>query len=414
MRKAIAALAFLCCCWIPPALAQVSFGFESPGISIGVNLPVYPDLVRIPGYPVYYAPNLDANYFFYDGLYWVFMDGNWYASSWYNGPWQLVSDDMVPLYLLRVPVRYYRAPPVFFRTWSRNAPPHWGEHWGAGWEQRHSGWDHWNRASAPAPAPLPTYQRQYSGNRYPRSVEQQRTLEGRNYHYQPHDRFAQQHIPSGAPAQNAQALQPNARTNTANDRVRNERAPRGATPPTVAHEAVPPPAARATPPSLAEHRAPMTEQRAQAPRPEQRAMTSRPEEHAAPRPEQRAAAPRPEQHVAAPRPEQHARQPARRRKLRHGHRSRVHRKRRLVRRSRVRRKRRRAQRNRVRRKRRRVHRNRVRPTRRMAAARTTKTPAPANAATRTTDRLAPWGEKGHLRGGLFVRAWAPIRPQDPE
>lgn len=300
MRKAIAALALLCCCSTPPALAQVSFGFDSPGISIGVNLPVYPDLVRVPGYPVYYAPNLDANYFFYDGLYWVFVNGNWYASSWYNGPWQLVSDDTVPLYILRVPVRYYRAPPVYFRTWSTNAPPHWGEHWGARWEQRHRGWDRWNRASAPAPAPLPTYQRQYGGNRYPRSVEQQRTLESRNYHYQPRDRFAQQQVRSGATAQNERTSRSNARMNAANERSRNEPAQRAPTPPSVAHQAVPPAARATTPPAVAQqHRAPMTEQRAQAPRPEQRA--------AAPRPEQRAAATA--RAPAAPPPQAQARAP---------------------------------------------------------------------------------------------------------
>jgi len=86
MRKAIAVMAFLCCCATTSAVAQVSFAFDSPGISIGVNVPVYPNLVRVPGYPVYYAPNLNANYFFYDGLYWVFINGDWYASPWYNGP----------------------------------------------------------------------------------------------------------------------------------------------------------------------------------------------------------------------------------------------------------------------------------------------------------------------------------------
>jgi len=28
-----------------------------------------PELVVMRGYPVYYAPNVAANYFFYDGLY---------------------------------------------------------------------------------------------------------------------------------------------------------------------------------------------------------------------------------------------------------------------------------------------------------------------------------------------------------
>ena len=70
--------------------AQVSVGIGLPGVSIGINLPVYPQLVRVPGYPVYYAPQMNSNYFFYDGLYWVYQGDNWYASSWYNGPWGLV------------------------------------------------------------------------------------------------------------------------------------------------------------------------------------------------------------------------------------------------------------------------------------------------------------------------------------
>ncbi|HEX6795385.1 MAG TPA: hypothetical protein VF304_16170 [Casimicrobiaceae bacterium] len=321
MRKALAVLAILFCS-TTPAFGQVSFAFDSPGVSIGFNVPVYPQLVRIPGYPIYYAPQLDANFFFYDGLYWVFNDGNWYASAWYNGPWDLVSPDAVPLFILRVPVRYYREPPVFFRGWARNAPPRWGAHWGARWEDQHRGWDRWNRASAPAPAPLPTYQRQFAGNRYP-SRGEQRTLESRNYHYQPRDRFAQQHVQRG-PVQSAQAPQRQQRSVTAAEGARNaERAPnqnrqaqrstppstaQRFAPPTTAQRATPPTAERrGTPPAMA-NRAPGTpEQRAAIPRPEQRAATPRPEQRAAtPRPEQRAAMPRPEQRAATPRPEQRA------------------------------------------------------------------------------------------------------------
>ena len=70
--------------------AQVSIAIGTPHVSIGINVPAYPRLVRVPGHPVYYAPGLQANFFFYDGLYWVFHSDNWYASSWYNGPWWFV------------------------------------------------------------------------------------------------------------------------------------------------------------------------------------------------------------------------------------------------------------------------------------------------------------------------------------
>lgn len=181
MRSAIVVTwMFLGAC--APAAAQVS---------VGINLSVYPDLVPVPGYPVYYAPRLDANFFFYDGLYWDYTEDSWYTSSWYNGPWDRVTPELVPLFVLRVPVRYYRRPPPYFRGWGPEAPPRWGEHWGHGWEQRRVGWDHWDRASVPAAAPLPTYQRKFSGGRYP-GFDKQLTLRNQNYRYQPHEAVVRQ------------------------------------------------------------------------------------------------------------------------------------------------------------------------------------------------------------------------------
>ena len=161
------------------AVAQVS-------VSIGINVPVYPELARVPGYPVYYAPRMNANFFFYDGMYWVYQRDNWYASSWYNGPWEVVAPQAVPMFVLRIPVRYYRNPPEYFRGWQRNAPPRWGDHWGNDWAQHHSGWDTWDRRSVPRPAPLPVYQKKYTGDRYPQA-ERQQDLRSQHYRYQPRD-----------------------------------------------------------------------------------------------------------------------------------------------------------------------------------------------------------------------------------
>ena len=122
-------------CSATPALAQLSINFSTPGVRISVNVPVYPQLQRVPGYPVYYAPSMRSNYFFYDGMYWVYEGDNWYASSWYNGPWWIVDRMDVPVYILRVPVRYYRHAPSYFRGWGANDAPHWGDHWGQSWSQ---------------------------------------------------------------------------------------------------------------------------------------------------------------------------------------------------------------------------------------------------------------------------------------
>jgi hypothetical protein len=181
------------------ASGQVSIGIGTPSVSIGINFPVYPQLVRVPGYPVYYAPTVQANLFFYDGMYWVYQADNWYASSWYNGPWSPVAPAVVPLYVLRVPVRYYRAPPPYFGGWRADAPPRWGEHWGPAWQQQHHGWDDWDRKKAPAPAPLPSYQRQYQGERYP-PPPQQPEVRSQKYRYEPREEAVRQHYQETVPA----------------------------------------------------------------------------------------------------------------------------------------------------------------------------------------------------------------------
>ncbi|MDO9219620.1 MAG: hypothetical protein Q7T90_01225, partial [Thiobacillus sp.] len=86
MRKLLIALSMLLSpLTVAHAEVSVGIGISVPGVNIGINLPAYPRLVRVPGYPVYYDPRVNLNYFFYDGLYWVFQGDNWYASSWYNG-----------------------------------------------------------------------------------------------------------------------------------------------------------------------------------------------------------------------------------------------------------------------------------------------------------------------------------------
>jgi hypothetical protein len=193
MRQLIVAMTLLL---VPVAQsrADVSINLGLPGIDIGVNMPVYPELVQIPGYPVYYDPNAASNYFFYDGLYWVYQGDDWYDSTWYNGPWRRVDRDDVPAFLLRVPVRYYRHPPEYFHGWRGDEAPRWGEHWGHDWEKHRAGWDRRDRNAHPAAAPLPLYQRQYTGDRYPAAPERQRELRSEHYHYQPREAVVRSHL----------------------------------------------------------------------------------------------------------------------------------------------------------------------------------------------------------------------------
>jgi hypothetical protein len=195
-------IALACATAAAPAPAQVS-------VSIGINVPAYPQLVLVPGHPVYYAPQVRANFFFFDGVYWVLQGENWYMSAWFNGPWEFVQPAYVPYAVLRVPVRYYRAPPPYFRGWAQHQAPRWSNHWGPQWQNEHKGWDERGRHAAPA-APLPTYQRRYSGDRYP-PPPQQGELQGRNYRYQPRTEAARQHYEKQRVAPVAQQRAPQER-----------------------------------------------------------------------------------------------------------------------------------------------------------------------------------------------------------
>ena len=100
---------------------------DSINVSIGINLAAPPKLVVVPRTPVYYAPALPHNYFFYGGQYYVFHNGTWLFGPTYNGPWAIIAVNFVPRPILVVPVEYYKAPPGH---WKKKGPPPWAPAWG--------------------------------------------------------------------------------------------------------------------------------------------------------------------------------------------------------------------------------------------------------------------------------------------
>jgi hypothetical protein len=115
--------------------------------------------------------------------------GHLYESSWYDGPWAVVSPADVPAFVLRVPAAL-------------------GQPRGHEWATRRAGWDRWDHAKAPPRAPLPASQKGYGGNRYP-SGEMQATLHDHDYPYWPREtegrKAHQAHGMSGPRAAHASA-----------------------------------------------------------------------------------------------------------------------------------------------------------------------------------------------------------------
>lgn len=166
---------FVCLAAALPAAAQTYY-------DIDVDLPAFPEMTPVPDSPVYYAPGVESNYFFYDGQFWDFNNDTWFSSTWYNGPWEAVDPVYVPTYVLWVPIAYYHRPPAYFRHWHRDRPPRWGERWGADWQQRHNAIYRSRPANPLERAPLPDYQRHFTRANYPRGP-QQSTLHAQHYGY---------------------------------------------------------------------------------------------------------------------------------------------------------------------------------------------------------------------------------------
>jgi hypothetical protein len=106
-----------------PALANsLSIGMRIDSLNLGIRIGEEPRLVVVPGTPVYEAPGLPYNYFYYHGGYYLYREGTWFWGASYNGPWTVISIERVPRPILMVPAGHYRERP---EHWKRNGPPPW-------------------------------------------------------------------------------------------------------------------------------------------------------------------------------------------------------------------------------------------------------------------------------------------------
>ncbi len=77
----------------------------------------------VPGTPVYHAPSVPYNYFYYRWQYYLYHRGVWFVGTNYNGPWTVIALEHVPGPILTVPVTYYKIPPGHWKR--KSGPPPW-------------------------------------------------------------------------------------------------------------------------------------------------------------------------------------------------------------------------------------------------------------------------------------------------
>lgn len=74
---------------------------DVPPVTVGVSVPVGVRWETIPGTTISYSADLGTDIFFYSGRYYCVVDGVWYISSRWRGPWSVIR--VVPDAFLWIP-----------------------------------------------------------------------------------------------------------------------------------------------------------------------------------------------------------------------------------------------------------------------------------------------------------------------
>ncbi|MBI5420189.1 MAG: hypothetical protein HZA60_08865, partial [Deltaproteobacteria bacterium] len=129
--------------WLIGAEAPVSAGMNV-NVNIGVPAVVVsepPEMVMVPNSRVYFAPNVEADLFFYRGGWYSHRGDRWFRAGSYEGPWVVVAPGAVPVEIVRVP-RSYRT--VYVRE--EHVPyGHLKRHWKMREREKHAWKEHKHR-----------------------------------------------------------------------------------------------------------------------------------------------------------------------------------------------------------------------------------------------------------------------------
>ncbi len=91
--------------------AEVSINVTIPLPGLVITSP--PAMAVIPGTYAYFAPDVEANIFFYHGYWYRPYEGRWYVSAEYSGPWGYIAINRVPSVLINIPPSYRHVPPRY-------------------------------------------------------------------------------------------------------------------------------------------------------------------------------------------------------------------------------------------------------------------------------------------------------------
>jgi hypothetical protein len=103
----------LIACYLSGVFAVFGLFFPAAGnaeINVNIDIPLPgivitgpPAMVVVPDTYVYFAPDVEADLFFYRGYWYRPYQGRWYISLGYNGPWGGIAIGNVPPALINLP-----------------------------------------------------------------------------------------------------------------------------------------------------------------------------------------------------------------------------------------------------------------------------------------------------------------------
>jgi hypothetical protein len=79
-----------------------------------------PQVVLVPGTPVFTAPNVEFNVFLFGGKYYSHHNDVWYVTPRPGAKWERVAVATVPVEVRGVPVKYYKVKPKHAKAWKHD------------------------------------------------------------------------------------------------------------------------------------------------------------------------------------------------------------------------------------------------------------------------------------------------------
>ncbi len=107
----------------PKSDAGINLNIEIPLPGLGIIAP--PAMMVVPDTYVYFAPDVEADLFFYRGYWYHPYRGEWYYSAEFSGPWGRVAIGNVPSPLVNLPPDYRQVPPGHERMPYRMVKKNW-------------------------------------------------------------------------------------------------------------------------------------------------------------------------------------------------------------------------------------------------------------------------------------------------